>query len=105
MTALDQLRLFSLGHELDAGPEAIGPLRDCTDIFDDIAALRAHMADEGYLYLPGFHNVNDVNTARLAIASKLAAAGALDPRRPVIEAAAHPDYTGVAAHELAQKQP
>jgi len=105
MTALDQLRLFSLGHELETGPDAIGPLSDCSDIFDDTAALRAHMADEGYLYLPGFLDVNDVNAARLAIAGKLAAVGAPDPRRPSIEAAAHPDYTGAAAHEPAQKQP
>lgn len=105
MTTLGQPRLYSLGHELDTGDDAMAPLRDCSSLAGNVAALRQHVEDEGYLYLPGFYDVTEVLAARRAILERIANAGAVDLRRPLMEGVAHPGYDGVCKHELAQKVP
>jgi hypothetical protein len=83
----------------------MGKLADCAALLEDVDALRRHMRDEGYVYLPGYLDAHEVFDARRAITDKLAARGALDPRFPSIEAVAHPAYTATPGHDLAQKVP
>ena len=105
MTTTDQLRLYSCGHELEAGDDCLGVLNDCTPILHDVAALRQHMNDEGYVFLPGYLDPYAVLAARRAIIERLDKIGALDRRYPLMDAVAHPNYHDVAKHELAQKVP
>ena len=71
--------LVSTGATLDDSPDALGRLRDSNDILSDPAALRARMATEGYLYLPGLLSRPEVLEARREILRRLAAEGHLDP--------------------------
>jgi hypothetical protein len=47
-------QLVAQNRELDPSPEALGALRSSADIADDAHQLRQRMADDGYLFLPGF---------------------------------------------------
>ncbi len=69
--------LTSLGHPLD--PDRFGLLRASDDIRHDLSALRERLADDGYLYIPGFFDPELVLAGRRAIFSQLAANGELDP--------------------------
>jgi hypothetical protein len=83
-------RLVASGHELDRSPEAFGPLRDSSDVVDQPGTLRQRMAEDGYLYLPGYLDRDLVLEARAVITDRLAEEGLLDPDRPSIEAVARP---------------
>jgi hypothetical protein len=82
------LRLTSGGIELDTSSESFGWLRDSTDLLNDVEALRARMAEDGYLYLPGLLDRSEVAAARLAVCEILAEEGVLDPEFPVESAIA-----------------
>jgi hypothetical protein len=49
--------LTSFGYALDLSPQAFGELRRSADIAHDDLQLRARMAEDGYLYLPGLLDV------------------------------------------------
>ena len=72
------LPLTSAKKIVDSAPTALGELHDCTPLLADAAALRQHMADEGYLYLRGVLNRAEVMAARLSMLERLAAEGHLD---------------------------
>ncbi len=91
MSIAEHLPLTSGGIELDPSPERFGFLTDSTPSLADPAALQAQMAQDGYLYLPGFLDREDVRAARLAVCDELAAEGMLDPSFPVDQAIAKPD--------------
>lgn len=84
-------RLFSLGQELDTSSACFGMLQSSMDLIDDAEALRARMDEDGYLYLPGYLNRDDVLEARDEIASRLEAQGHLDPNFPCHELVARRD--------------
>lgn len=75
----------SLGMELDTSPEAFGMLRESSDIANDVEALRARMEEDGYLYLPGYLDRDEVLEARREILSRLAKSGHIDLSRPLME--------------------
>lgn len=82
-------RLTALGKELDTSPAAFGTLRrSAIDLIDDVPSLRARMQEDGYLYLPGYLDSDEVLAARRAVTDRLAADGLLDDRYPSIEAVA-----------------
>lgn len=91
--------LKARGREMDLSPEAFGWLRSSADIAGgngvptarDGAALRERMAEDGYLFLPGYLYRDEVIEARKIITEKLAAQGLLDPERPVLDAVLNPD--------------
>ncbi len=83
-------RLTSYDQELDTSPEAFGWLRDSREFADDAAELRARMAEDGYLFLPGYLNREKVVEARRVCVEKLAAAGQLDENFDLMEAIAAP---------------
>jgi hypothetical protein len=85
------MELSALGQQLELGPDCFGELRPSMDIIDDAPALRARMAEDGYLYLPGYLNRDAVLEGRRAVLERIAVADALHPDYPVEEAIPHPD--------------
>lgn len=100
-------RLISSGHELETSPDTFGELRSSIDIVNDIEALRQRMADDGYLYLPGYLDRDLVFEARQEIVSQLAEGNALEPGTPPMDAIANVDGTfpGLRANEARTNEP
>ncbi|MEQ7006688.1 phytanoyl-CoA dioxygenase family protein [Actinopolymorpha sp. B17G11] len=86
-------RLVAQHHELDPAPEALGELRSSAAVADDPHQLRQRMADDGYLFLPGFLGRDAVMEARRSVTDRLAAEGLTDPSRPADLAVAPADST------------
>src|SRR4051812_32801820 len=78
-------RLTASGQVIDTSPERFGTLESSIDLLDNPAALRERMQAEGYLYLPGYLDRDQVLAARQEIAERLAAAGHTEPGTPPIE--------------------
>ncbi len=72
-------QLAASGVALDMSPDAFGELRRSDDLFGDYAALQERLAEDGYLFLPGYLNRNEVIEARREIVARLAKSGHLDP--------------------------
>ena len=83
---MDDLEMFSTlplscnGRKIDTSSSAFGWLQDSSAMSDDVGGLRKRMEDDGYLYLPGFLNVDDIRAAREAVLQLLSNEGTLDPR-------------------------
>ncbi len=93
MTILDSgPGLRSCGCELPTDTECFGELRRSEELVGDPPALRARMAEDGYLYLPGYLDRDRVLAARRAILIRLADEGHLDARHPLMDAV--PGETG-----------
>jgi hypothetical protein len=91
------LVLASSGYALDPAPASFGELRRSHDIIADEKKLRQRMEEDGYLYLPGFFEREDVMKVREELCAQLVTAGWLDPDFPAIEAvpsaaARRPDF-------------
>jgi ectoine hydroxylase-related dioxygenase (phytanoyl-CoA dioxygenase family) len=83
-------QIHSFGHDLDLDPKKIGWLRDSSDAADDVEELRRRMADEGYLYVRGALDRDQVLSARASLTSRLAEAGVLDPSHPHLDGVCKP---------------
>lgn len=91
-TAIKEFPALSiLGQEL--AKEHFGELRSSIDIADDAEALRARMAEDGYVYLPDYLNRDEVLEGRRAVLRRIAAAGAMHPDYPLEDAIPHPENT------------
>ena len=75
----------------DAIIESIGLLRNSMDVIENTEGLRERMAEDGYLYLPGYLDRELVLSARESVTERLAAEGLTDPEYSADEAVAHPD--------------
>jgi hypothetical protein len=84
-------QIYSYGHALDMDEDKFGLLRDSSDAAMDFVELRRRFADDGYLYMKGYLDRGQVLEARASLTDRLAAAGALDPDYPSIEAIARAD--------------
>jgi Phytanoyl-CoA dioxygenase (PhyH) len=84
-------KLTSQGLELETSAESFGLLRDSTDVLEDPGTLRERMAEDGYLYLPGYLDRDLVLRATKSVTDRLAAEGLTDPAYSADEAVAHPD--------------
>lgn len=80
------LALTSRGFELDLSPESFGELRRSDDLLANEEALRERIEQDGYIYLPGFFEKEEVIAVRRELCSQLEASGHLDPDFPAIEA-------------------
>ena len=87
-TALPQL--YSYGHELEMTDDKVGLLRDSSDAADDFEELRRRVAEDGYLYMKGYLDRDEVLSARASLTDRLAQAGVLDPAYPAIDAVCKP---------------
>jgi hypothetical protein len=65
-------------------------LRESNDVLSDVDALRARLAEDGYLFLRGLHDREEVLQVRRGILEGLAARGALDPAAPLMDGVARP---------------
>src|SRR5216684_2794072 len=83
-------KLTSNGFELDMTPSKFGELRDSSALSDDPVALRARIAEDGYLLMRGYLDRAVVMAARQEIFEKLAAIGAVDRSQPLLEGIAAP---------------
>ena len=84
-------QIVSYGHELDMSEDKFGRLRDSSDAAHDFAELRRRVAADGYLYMKGYLDRDQVLEARAALTERLAAAGVLDENYPAIDGIAKPD--------------
>lgn len=75
------------------GPE-LQELRDSSALRADPAALRARLADDGYLLLRGFHDRDAVLAARRVVLRELAGRGFLEPGAPLEEGRIGPSGKG-----------
>jgi hypothetical protein len=82
MSAIGFSRLLAGGIELDTSPENFGFLSDSTEWLGNPEALRARMEQDGYLFLPGFLDREEVKGARHAICQTLLAEGLLEDNSP-----------------------
>ena len=58
------------GEQIDA--EFLGPLRDSIEFVNNAKVLAQRMHEDGYIYLPGFFERDDVMAARRDIFNRLA---------------------------------
>ena len=73
-----ELALTSIDLRLDASASALGELRSSTDVVDDPAVLGERMREEGYLFLRGYLDADEVLEARAEITRRLAGHGLLE---------------------------
>src|SRR5262245_41247480 len=97
--------LTALKQEIDTSPESFGALESAADLLDDPAALRQRMQMEGYLYLPGYLDRDEVLAARREVAERLAAAGHTAPGTPPEELIARHGIDIAFLPELARDNP
>lgn len=98
-------RLTARGEEIDQAPDRFGRLRSSMDIIEDPAALRERMQEDGYLFLPGLLDRDQVVEARAELTRRLAAEGLLDPEYPEIEAVIRPGADSAFRPDLAMNNP
>jgi hypothetical protein len=98
-------QLYSFGHELDMDDDKVGLLRESTDVADDAEELRRRFANDGYLYLPGYLDRQEVLAARASLTDRLAEAGVLDPAYPSIDGVAKADAGYVFKPEITNNNP
>jgi hypothetical protein len=65
------MTITSLGQPLDLSPSAFGELRRSTALFHDPSRLRARMAEDGYLYLPGLLDREEVLGVHRSVSERL----------------------------------
>ena len=73
-------------HAVDASPAALGPLRSSTDALEDRGELHQRMALDGYLFLPGLLDRDQVQAARTSSLERLAEQDLFLPGHPLDEA-------------------
>jgi hypothetical protein len=77
------------GRALELGSDALGELARSA-AGDDPRTLRARLDGDGYLFVPGFFERDDVLAVRRAIVKRLARGGALQPGTDPMDAVAVP---------------
>ncbi len=93
---------------MNTAPAVFGWLRPSDGIRGDFAALRARLAEDGYLYLPGFWSRRKVAATRHRILGQLREMGFLKAGVPWEEGVYDPENPPPAmarAHPLDQKDP
>ena len=71
--------------ELEFGSKYLGHLRDSTTLMTDLPALRARLAEDGYLLIRKLHDREKVKEARRVVLENLRQAEQLDPAYPLLE--------------------
>ena len=95
-------RLTAFHQVLDTSPEKFGEMRDSMEAIDDVEELRQRMQEDGYLYLPGYLDRDEVLAARAVMLDRLAAAGWLDSAYPPMEAVVNENWTPAPRPDLVQ---
>ena len=82
------LKLTYKGEPLGQSLDDFGELRMSNDVLDDRDELIQRMEDDGYLFLKGLLNRDEVLAARQEVMNRLIDAGVLDKRYPAIDGVA-----------------
>jgi ectoine hydroxylase-related dioxygenase (phytanoyl-CoA dioxygenase family) len=77
--------LYSQDKLLPDTADKLGELRDSSDIARDFDALRERMDEDGYLFLRGYLDRDEVLSARREMLERVAAEGGLAPGAPLME--------------------
>lgn len=93
------------GSPLDTSPQALGELRTSNETVQSVTELRERFDRDGYLFLPGLLNRDEVVEARLAALKRLESLGHLDPVYPLTDGVANQSYDGAFLPELAKDNP
>ncbi len=106
MTDLLTAGLTYRGENLEPNSATLGELQRSDDIANDPVALRARMAADGYLFLPGLLDRDEVMVARAEVLRRLAADGIVDDENhPLMEGVVRPKKTNTFAPNLAADNP
>ena len=79
------LDLTYKGNNLGVSAHSMGELRSANDVLHDREELWERIAEDGYLFLRGFLNVDEVKAARQEVMDRLWNAGVLDKDYPAYE--------------------
>jgi hypothetical protein len=85
MRTVLEAELTYMGRRLETASTVFGELRNSNDILHDPAALRQRAEDDGYLFLPGLLDREEVLEAGEETMRRLGAAGYLDLSFPVAD--------------------
>jgi len=94
--------LTSRDHTLDLSPSAFGELNRSDDALGQVEKLRARLDRDGYLYVPGFFDRDDVMEVRSSLTGQMARQGLLNPDFPHVEALWNPERRTTFMPQLAQ---
>ena len=96
MSTTEIPQLTYRGEPLDQTADCFGLLRRADDVLDDRDELWRRMEEDGYLYLPGLLDGDEIMVARAEVMERLDRAGMLDENYPVIEGVVAPkaEYNG-----------
>jgi len=95
--------LTYLGKKVDTSPSAFGELRSSIDLLQDPETLASRMAEDGYLFLPGLLNRDEVLAAREEVLRRLDAAGCIDRSFPLLDAVPTAAVQDGFVHKLAEE--
>lgn len=95
-------RLTAQGVELDLSPEKFGWLEDSSGLLHAPLAMRARARSEGYLFLRGFFEREQVLEARRSLLQPLADEGKLDPSADLMDGELAPGASPPFRPDLAQ---
>ena len=84
------LKITYKGDPLDTSARAYGELRRSDDAAGDVEELRHRMEEDGYLFLPGLLDRDQVLAARHTVAERFAAEGMLAEGHPIDDCIAGP---------------
>jgi hypothetical protein len=87
--------------DVDVSPDKFGFLESSAHLLNDPIALRERMAAEGYLFMPGLLDRDEVLAARRECARRLTEWGLLDPRHDPMDCVAGPGADTGFLRELA----
>ena len=85
MSVEQMLDLTYRGNKLSETPEHFGELRPSDEIVNNGPALRERMAEDGYLYVPGLLDTDEVLAARREVMERISSRGAVDERFPLMD--------------------
>jgi hypothetical protein len=98
--------IHSLGHLVDTRSPSFGWLRSSEGLLNESDRLRERLETDGYLYVPGFYDRNEVKRVRLGVLRQLAEMGFLKPGSELLDGVFDPKNPPPAqarAHPLDQK--
>src|SRR4051812_557572 len=98
-------QIVSFGHELDMSEDKFGLLRDSSDAADNVEELRRRFANDGYLYMKGYLDREQVLGARASLTERLAEAGVLDEAYPHTDGVCKPGAGYVFKPEITNNNP
>lgn len=84
-------QLYSYGHPLEMDDDKVGYLRDSSDAAEDFEELRKRFAEDGYLYMKGYLEKEQVLKARASLVGRLAESGGLNENFNPMDGVCHDD--------------